>query len=108
MGFFIHGPGRAGKLCFLKNCTLYFSVPVELYTVLLEPKTLVKTLVKILVRNLAKNLVKKLVKNLSKPELAVNGKRRIQTLKGILNAYVRLTKRPHMIHIYIYIYIYYI
>ena len=36
-----------------KNCTLYFSVPVELYTVFL-----VKTLAKNLVKNLAKNLVK--------------------------------------------------
>ena len=51
------GPGRTVKL--------HFSVPVGmytvfLYTILLEPKMLVKTLVK----NLAKNLLKNLVKNL--------------------------------------------
>ena len=40
-----------------KNCTLYFSVPVELYTVFLV-KTLAKNLVKNLVKNLAKNLPK--------------------------------------------------
>ena len=48
-----------------KNCTLYFSVPVELYTVFLV-KTLAKNLVKNLVKNLAKNLAKNLVKNLVK------------------------------------------
>ena len=40
------------KINFLTRsaCTLYFSVPVDLYTVFSDPKTLVK--------NLAKNLVK--------------------------------------------------
>ena len=42
MGSIIHGPGGAVKL--------YFSVPVELYTVFWGPKTLVRTLVKTLVK----------------------------------------------------------
>ena len=37
---------------------LYFSVPVELYTVFSSLKHLAKTLVKNLTKNLAKNLVK--------------------------------------------------
>ena len=50
-------------------CTLYFSVPVVLYTVFMVfslPQNLVKTLAKNLVKNLAKNLVKNLAKNLVK------------------------------------------
>ena len=45
----IRGPGGAVKL--------YFSVPVELYTVFWGAESLVKTLVKNLAKNLVKNLV---------------------------------------------------
>ena len=65
MGFLIHGIFNTWswwscKTSFFgpsRTVKLYFSVPVELYTVFLGPKTLVKTLVKNLAKNPVKNLV---------------------------------------------------
>ena len=76
MGFLVHGsslvflrPGRIVKL--------YFSVPVDLYTVFSDPKNLAKNPGQ-------KSGQKSRQKSGQKPDPAVNGKRRIETLFVIL------------------------